>query len=78
MCFDDGMSIGDGDHKVIVMEFSLCEGCEEFGMWCVGVLACGSVDGEGSSLCGAAGDKAFVAAMLDSEEERISVLIGCF
>ena len=35
------------------------------------------MDGEGSSLCGAAGEKAFVAAMLDSKEERILVAIRC-
>ena len=46
-------------------------------MWCVGVLACGSVDGEGSSLCGAAGAKAFVASMLDGIKERIFVAIRC-
>ena len=44
-------------------------------MWCVGVLASGSVDGEGSSLCGAAGEKAFVVAMLDGVKERILVAI---
>ena len=78
MCFDDGMSIGDGDHKVIVMEFSLCEGCEERGMWCVGVLACGSVDGEGSSLCCASKGMAIGAAMVNGKEELITVWIGCF
>ena len=47
-------------------------------MWCVGVLACGSVDGEGSSLCGASKRMAISAAMVNGKEELITIWIGCF